>query len=950
MSKASNFVKAAGMALITLALTAALEAVKTALFPHLSLWQSHTITILYFAAVAFVLSLAILWRWRRDVASLRRERVNFEALVEHLPGLACIVDKNHKLMRWNSRFQTVLGYSAAELREMFAYEGIAEDYRDLVPAIIGRAWQTGYAEMEAAWLTKDGQRTPCYLTGVRILVGDQPCVLSVGIDISHQKHAEEALRKSEEQYRRLLTNLPDVAWTSGLSGQITYVSPNVQDVFGQTPQEICEGGVEGIIQRIHPDDRDFAVLSYRKLFEENEVFDAEYRFQRSDGVWRWVQDRAIRTHEQDGVLLADGVLTDITERKQAEEADSRLAAIVMSCGDAIIAETTEGTILSWNPGAEQMYGYTADEAIGQHVSRFISPERLHEVPDIISRILRGEPTQHFDSVGVRKDGTRFDVSVAVAAIKDKSGRVLGISGIAHDITLRKRAEETLRKSEEQYRRLLNNLPDVTWTSSLNGDSSFVSSNIEEIFGYTRQEFREQGAKLWFDHIHPRDRGRVQEKRKALFETGDVFNLEYRVQHKDCRWLWVCDRALRTHEQHGVPFADGILTDITERKAAEETTSQLASIVNSSSGAIIGKNADGTIVSWNPAAEKMFGYSTDEAIGKHISLLVPPERRHELPYVLGKIARGEQVERFDSVCLCKDGSRLDVALSISPIMDRNGAVLGISTIANDISLRKRAEQDLFRAKEAAEAAARAKTQFLANMSQELRTPMNSILGMAESALDTQLDAEQRESLLVIQSTGTGLLRLIDDLLDFTRTESGTLALDSIAFNLHETVRQTLRPLRFQAQQVGLEFVCHMDPGLPAVVFGDPQRLRQVLVNLVGNAIKFTYQGKVEVHVACASLTADTAEVLFTISDTGIGVSPDKHSTIFEGFTQGNGSSTRMNGGTGLGLAISSHLVALMNGKIWVESQHGHGSTFRFTVQLPVSENGRRRFPEPATTVS
>ncbi|MGO9303230.1 MAG: PAS domain S-box protein [Candidatus Korobacteraceae bacterium] len=1025
----------------------------------------------------FLMGLASLLRRESDLQSFGAAKLNFENLMEHVPGLACIVDSNKKLVRWNSRLQDVLGYSAAELREMPAVQGLAEDYRDLVPAVMGQAWETGHAAMEAAWLSKSGVRIPCYMTGVRILVGNQPCILSVGIDISDKKRAEDALRQSEEQYRRLLTNLPDVAWTSNLNGEITYVSPNVQDIFGRTPQQVCDGGTAALIQRIHPDDRESVEVNYRKLFEENEVFDVEYRLQRRDGEWRWVHDRAIRTHQQNGVLFADGVLSDITERKQAEEdlrkgqeqyrrlltnlpdvtwtmdaerrftyispnvqnvfgftpaeafaagpelrlshiypddlnavednyralflegrtfdleyrmlrkdgrwiwvrnralrtfqqdgklfadgmlsdvterkqaerIDSQLASIVMSSGDAIIGGTADGTIVSWNPAAEQMYGYPAGEVIGKHVSMLVPPERMYEMPEVFGKVARGEQIQRFETVRVRKDGTWFDVSLTISVIKDRNGRVLGISTIAHDISLRKQAEENLRKSEEQYRRLLGNLPDVTWTASLKGDVSYLSSNVEQVIGYTSQEFLEQGSQLWFALIHPDDRARVQEKRRALFETGETFDIECRAQHKDGRWIWVRDRALRTFSQDGKLFADGILSDITQRKAAETTNSQLASIVNSSRGAIIGKTSDGTIVSWNPAAQKMFGYSTNEAIGKHISMLIPPERLHEMPDILGRIAHGEQVERFDSVCLRKDGSRVDVSLAISPITDGRGTVLGISTIANDISLRKRAEQELMRAKEAAEAAARAKTQFLANISHELRTPMNGILGMAELALDTQLDAEQRESLLVIQSSGSALLRLIDDLLDFTRTESGTLALDSIAFNLHETVRQTLRPLHFQAQQVGLGFQCQIDSQLPDMVLGDPQRLRQVLVNVVGNAIKFTQQGKVVLHVSCNSLNAGRAEVLFKISDTGIGVPPEKHAAIFEGFTQSDGSSTRKYGGTGLGLAISSHLVELMNGKIWVESRLGQGSTFCFTIQLPVSENSRRAFhPEPAET--
>ena len=1069
MFKTSHFVKAFWFALAAMIASAAYE-ITASVFPRLS--RSHVDEIALCTGAAFILALVILRR--RDTDLLKLEKANFDALIEHLPGLACIIDTNRKLVRWNSRFQTVLGYSTAELREMSAVQNLAEDYRELVPAVMGRAWETGYAEMEAAWLTKSGVRIPCYLTGVRILVGNQPCILSVGIDISDKTRVEQALRKSEEQYRRLLTNLPDVAWTSNLTGQITYVSPNAYEVFGQTAEQVCRGGTEALIQRIHPADRAFVHLTYRKLFEENAVFDVEYRLRRGDGQWRWVRDRAIRTHEQNGVLFADGVLSDITERKQAEEdlrkgqeqyrrlltnlpdvtwtmdserqftyispnvesvfgytpaeafaagrelrlshvypddlkavednyralfledrtfdleyrmrhkdgrwiwvrnralrtfqqdgklfadgilsdvterkqaerIDSQLAAIVMSSGDAIIGGTADGTIVSWNPAAEKMYGYAAGEVIGKHVSMLVPPERLHEMPEIFGKVARGEQIQRFDTVRVRKDGTRFDVSLAIAAVKDRNGSVLGISTIAHDISRRKRNEENLRKSEEQYRRLLTNLPDVTWTMDSERRLTYVSPNVEDLFGFTPAEIFDGGRELRLSHIHPDDLNAVGDDYKALFLENRIFDLEYRMQHRDGRWIWIRNRALRTFQQDGILFADGILSDITERKAAEKTDSQLASIVNSSRGAIIGKTSDGTIVSWNPAAQKMFSYSRDEAIGKHISMLIPPERLHEMPDILGRIARGEQVERFDSVCLRKDGSRVDVSLAISPIMDSKGTVLGISTIANDISLRKRAEQQLVRAKEAAEAAARAKTQFLANISHELRTPMNGILGMAELALDTQLDAEQRECLLVIQSSGSALLRLINDLLDFTRTESGTLALDTIAFNLHETVRQTLRPLRFQAQQVGLEFLCQMGPELPDMVFGDPQRLRQVLVNLVGNAIKFTQQGKVVVHVARNSLNAGCAEVLFKISDTGIGVSPEKQAAIFEGFTQSDGSSTRKYGGTGLGLAISSRLVELMHGKIWVESRLDHGSTFCFTVQLPVSETASKIFhPEP-----
>ena len=664
--------------------TAAFEVTKHGLYPRLSMRQSHLVTILFGALFGFILSLFIARSRRTDLKRLYDEQANFEILIEHLPGLSCIIDADKKLVRWNSRFQNALGYSAEELAGMPAAQTITEDYRELVPEQMGVAWKTGYADMEAAWLTKEGKRIPCYFTGVRITVEGRPCILSVGIDIGKRKQAEEALRKSEESYRRLLGNLPDVTWTTEQTGRTTYMSPNVKEIFGYAAEECCKGGGE----------------------------------------------------------------------------------------------------------------------------------------------------------------------------------------------------------------------------------------------------------LWFSRIHHADLERVQQAFRALFEGNHVFSVEYRIQCRDGRWIWVHDRAIRTHVENGVVFADGVFSDITERKRAEQAASQLASIVDSSSDAIIGKSPEGKIVSWNPAAIRIFGYSEEEALGKHISMLTPSERMHEMPDFMGRIARGEQVERFDSVCLRKDGSRFDASLAVSPIMDKTGTVLGISTIANDISLRKRAERELLRAKEAAEEAARAKTEFLAHISQELRTPINGILGMTELALDTQLDAEQREYLLTAQSFGNALLRLISDLLDFSKTESGGLQLELAPFNLPETVRQTLRPLLFQAQQVGLEPLCQIDSNLPDTVIGDPGRLRQVLVNLVGNAIKFTQQGTIAIRARNGSCTGSTVEVLFTVRDTGIGIPIEKQTAILEPFTQNDGTATRKHGSSGL--AISSRLVELMGGKLLVDSSPGHGSTFSFALKFETAD--------------
>ena len=359
---------------------------------------------------------------------------------------------------------------------------------------------------------------------------------------------------------------------------------------------------------------------------------------------------------------------------------------------------------------------------------------------------------------------------------------------------------------------------------------------------------------------------------------------------------------------------------------------LASLVECSDDAIFGLTLEGRISSWNKAAEEMYGYTAEEIVGQPVIRLSPEARIGEMEYNLERLRRGEKIPHFDTVRITKDRRLIDVSVRVSHVRDSFGAVTGAAVIARDITEQKRA-------REALASANRIKFQFLDNMSHEIRTPLNGVLGMTELVLDSELTADQRESLSLVKVSAESLLAAIDDMLDFSQIDAGKLKLEFIPFDLRESLGDTMKMLGFRAQKKGLELVYEVASEIPVELIGDPGRLRRILLNLVGNAIKFTERGDVVMTVRQESLTSEVSTLHFTVADTGIGIPAEQHGAIFDPFSQADGSSTRRFGGAGLGLAIASRLVALMQGKIWCESELGKGSTFHFVVPLQVQERSR-----------
>ncbi|MCG2831329.1 MAG: ATP-binding protein [Desulfobacteraceae bacterium] len=407
--------------------------------------------------------------------------------------------------------------------------------------------------------------------------------------------------------------------------------------------------------------------------------------------------------------------------------------------------------------------------------------------------------------------------------------------------------------------------------------------------------------------------------------------------------------------------DELNKEINERKRAEKalrnSEARIRAIVNTAVDGIITIDEHGIIQSFNPSAERLFGYAEEEAIGQNVEILMPsPYREAHDSYIANYLRTGEtKIIGIGRGALARrrDGTTFPIDLAVSEVY--RGKQRVFTGIIRNITERKDAEEALHNAKEEAEAANLAKTEFLSSMSHEIRTPMNAIIGVADLLRETSLTPEQQTYVQMFASAGNNLLNIINDILDISKVEAGQLDLAEIDFNLHEVVEKVCEVMALHANEKGLELTCHVAPDVQKNLIGDPTRLRQVLINLIGNAVKFTEKGDIFVEVnkhnqGAKDDLANDFEVIVSVKDTGIGIPLEKVEVIFDRFTQVDSSTTRSHGGTGLGLTISKQLVEMMGGRIWVESKQGQGSTFYFTAKFGLqTEPGRHVEPPPAVII-
>ncbi|HEY8611559.1 MAG TPA: PAS domain S-box protein, partial [Roseomonas sp.] len=520
----------------------------------------------------------------------------------------------------------------------------------------------------------------------------------------------------------------------------------------------------------------------------------------------------------------------------------------------------------------------------------------------------------------------------------------GLSIYLHDVSAERNLEQELRVAEIRFRALVEQLPAAVFMHADDPDQTalYLSPYNEILTGYPLDRTDVYQSFVAFrEHIHPEDQVQVIRASQARGGQPGQYSLEYRFRRADGEYIWISDvYSAMTDDAEEIIAWLGILIDITAQKESNDAIARLAAIVETSDEAIFSRTLDGIFTYWNPAAERLYGYTAEEALGQSLSMLLLDKSEKLIgdPEDFG----GESSRRFESRHVRKDGSLVDVAVSVFPVHDGEGNISGISGIVRDISGRLEAERELRGALEAAEAGVRAKGLFLAMMSHELRTPLQAVLGYADFLLhqrSERLSPEQREDIGYIHQGASRMVHLIEQMLDLSRMEAGRLELKHEAVDVGrvlELVRQDVAP---QAEGKGLTLRVVSPAGVPQAL-GDAERVRQIVLNLAGNAVKFTETGTI---VIGARAVPDGVAIV--VEDSGIGIAPDDLSHIFEEFRQVDSTLSRRHGGAGLGLAISQRLAEQMGGTITVESTPGTGSIF--TLRLP-AVSGSDLFQMEAST--
>jgi PAS domain S-box-containing protein len=807
-------------------------------------------------------------------------------------------------------------------------------------------------------------------------------------------------------FHALVEHAPDGIGVASMDGTIIYVNPSFKRMSGYGEQSVGTS-----IFTIIPADEQPTLNYLIEQTLEYGFWQGYLTYQRQDGSIFPAHVSAMLIRDSDGQpRMTAAIIRDITKLKEHEAdlqaSEERLRQVIQHMPVLLVALDKDTNVIAWNEECERVTGYCREDVIGgSSLAPLLFPDTQKLLAVREKWLSQQGDFRNWEMDIQAKDGSRRTIAWSdVSAQFPIPAWACWYIGV--DVTERKQAEEALRKSETHYRAISELVSDFAYALRIDADGSIHSEWVigayEHITGYSYDELR--AVSLWNDILHPDDLPRIRES-YAQVMAGQTDMQEFRIIAKngDIRWISGHRQPVWSEEEHRLTFIYGAAKDITEQKRTEEALRIQRDIAIAISSAqdlhdalhklldtvleIEGLDCGGAYLVDQQTGdihlcihrglrpefiERVSSYTGDSHEAKMIHLGTPfYSNKSDLePF---EVVRNEGICAVAVLPVVHEGKAV-AALNLasrtsSEIPQRARAVLeaGVASVGGVIA-RVMVETELREAVEVARAATRAKSEFLANMSHEIRTPLNAIIGMTSLLLDIDLNAEQHDYVETIRTSGNALLSLINDILDFSKIEAGKLELEHLSFDLRNCIEEAIDQLAPRAAEKHLDLNYYIEPDVPGILFGDITRVRQILVNLLSNGVKFTDHGGVSIFVESytaastdspqpeherdklaptsrttpeseslahklsrsAAVTTPAYEIHFAVKDTGIGITPQQQERLFQSFSQVDASMTRKYGGTGLGLAISKRLVEMMGGRIWVESEEGKGTTFHFTL--------------------
>jgi PAS domain S-box-containing protein len=836
-------------------------------------------------------------------------------------------------------------------------------------------------------------------TGFLIGLALISCIFWSAQSIRRQLHIETALRESEDRFHEVFAHAPVGMCVVALGGRLTQVNAAFCKLLGYSEAELLDKSMPALCHPDDLAAMAAVMRQLWErppVRTDPSRAEMDQRYLHKNGSLLWCRQRISILRAAGGLPRCSVIqVEDVTESRRAGEAlresEERFRTMADACPSMMWVSNAAGECDFVNRACREFSGATTEEMQANGWRLPIHPDDAMEYEAALGQSVKSRSSFSAECRIRRADGEWRLVGSRAEPRFDPTGEYMGHIGLRADITERRREEtaareaheftlttlEALQKSEAKFRQLADNIAEVFWMMNAAGtEMLYVSPAYEPIWGRTCKSLYERPMD-WLEAIHPSDRDSAHETFLRQLQ-GENIDSEYRIHTPDGQEKWICDRAFPIRDQAGALVrVAGIAEDATERKRREEELIRarmdaeaanqklsaqhalldrertvLRTFIDNVPDFMYVKDLESRFVIANSQVANSAGVARPEDLaGKTDFDLYAPETARSFYEDEQRVIRSGQpmIDREETIEGRAGAETRAILTTKVPLFDREGRVTGIAGIGRNITERKKAEDALreinrqlreatARANELAleaDAANRAKSRFLANMSHEIRTPMNGVIGMNQLLLETGLTAEQRRFVEVAQASGQALLTLIDDILDLSKIEAGKITLEIRSFDLRRTVEDVAQLLRVGAETKGLELVARVSPKIPGAVRGDAHRLRQVLMNLAGNAVKFTQRGAVTLIAELESLGGPRATVRFSVTDTGIGIGPGQIKSLFTPFVQADASTTRKYGGTGLGLAISKQLAEMMGGRIGVDSQEGQGSTFWFTASFELT---------------